>query len=52
MAYLNQEEIRQKLNLVIDKLMHLGGPENEDDLQAGGEAIGFFRRDFGISEWD
>lgn len=52
MAHLNQEEIRKKLDLVIDKLMHLGGPENEDDLKEGGEAIGFFRRDFGISEWD
>lgn len=52
MAHLNQEEIHRKLELVIDKLMHLGGPENEDALQAGGEAIGFFRRDFGISEWD
>lgn len=52
MAHLNQEEIRKKLDLVIDKLMHLGGPENEEDLKEGGEAIGFFRRDFGISEWD
>lgn len=52
MAHLNQEEIKKKLDLVIHKLMNLGGPENEDDLQAGGEAIGFFRRDFGISEWD
>lgn len=52
MAHLNQEDIQKKLDLVIDKLMHLGGPENEEDLKAGGEAIGFFRRDFGISEWD
>lgn len=52
MAHLNQEAIQKKLDLVIDKLIHLGGPENEEDLKAGGEAIGFFRRDFGISEWD
>lgn len=52
MAHLNQEDIQKKLELVIDKLMHLDGPENEEDLQTGGEAIGFFRRDFGISEWD
>lgn len=52
MANLNQEEILKKLELVIDKLMHLGGPENEEDLKSGGEAIGFFRRDFGIAEWD
>lgn len=52
MANLNQEEILKKLELVIDKLMHLGGPENEEDLKSGGEAIGFFRRDFGITEWD
>lgn len=52
MAHLNQEAIQKKLDLVIDKLIHLGGPENKEDLKAGGEAIGFFRRDFGISEWD
>ena len=32
--------------------MHLGAPENEDTLKEGGEAIGFFSRDFGIKEWD
>ena len=32
--------------------MNLGGPENEDELKDGGEAIGFFKRDFGIAEWD
>lgn len=52
MAHLSQADIQNKLDLVIDKLMHLGGPENEEDLQTGGESIGFFRRDFGISEWD
>ena len=32
--------------------MNLGGPENEEELKDGGEAIGFFKRDFGIAEWD
>ncbi len=41
-----------KLNLVIDKLMHLDTHENEESLESGGEAKGFFRRDFGINEWD
>ena len=49
---IDQKELEQKLNLVIEKLMHLGGPEDEADLEAGGEKIGFFRRDFGIHEWD
>lgn len=48
----SETEIRAKLDLVIDKLLHLGGPENEDELKNGGEAVGFFRRDFGITEWD
>jgi unsaturated rhamnogalacturonyl hydrolase len=52
MGLLNKKEIQDKLNLVIDKLMHLDGPENESELENGGETIGFFRRDFGISEWD
>lgn len=52
MENLNKQEIREKLNLVIEKLMHLDGPENEEDLKSGGEAIGFFSRDFGITEWD
>lgn len=45
-------ELRNKLDLVIDKLLNLGGPENEEELKTGGEAIGFFKRDFGIKEWD
>lgn len=52
MEILNKQEIREKLDLVIEKLMHLDGPDNEEDLKNGGEAIGFFRRDFGITEWD
>ena len=44
--------ILEKLDLVINKLMNLGGPDNGEDLAQGGEAIGFFKRDFGIREWD
>ena len=45
--------IEEKLNLVIDKLLNLDGPENEEELaRNGGEAIGYFKRDFGIKEWD
>ena len=47
-----KEEIQLKLKLVIDKLMKLGSPENEKNLEKGGEAVGFFARDFGIQEWD
>jgi unsaturated rhamnogalacturonyl hydrolase len=49
----NETELRRKLDLVIEKLLNLGGPENEKELEeTGGEAIGFFKRDFGIREWD
>ena len=49
---INKAELRAKLESVIHKLMNLGIPENEGELQEGGEAIGFFKRDFGIREWD
>ena len=39
--------IQEKLDRVIEKLMNLGGPENREELAEGGEAIGFFKRDFG-----
>lgn len=52
MQELKKEEITRKLDLVVNKLLTLGGPENETELENGGESIGFFRRDFGISEWD
>ena len=52
MQELKKEEITGKLDLVVNKLLTLGGPENETELENGGESIGFFRRDFGISEWD
>ena len=52
MKGINQDQLEMKLELVIQKLMNLGGPEDEKELEAGGEKIGFFRRDFGIKEWD
>ena len=39
MKNIKRERIEQKLNLVVEKLMNLGGPENEDELKDGGEAI-------------
>ena len=48
-----ETDIRSKLNLVIDKLLNLGEPENGEELEEkGGQAIGYFKRDFGIQEWD
>lgn len=49
---MNEKEIRKKLTLVTQKLMRLDGPENEDELKESGESIGYFKRDFGIKEWD
>lgn len=52
MQGINQKELEKKLQLVIDKLMNLDGPADEEALAEGGEKIGFFKRDFGIKEWD
>lgn len=53
MKKVNRLVIEEKLNLVIEKLLNLDGPENEEELaHNGGEAIGYFKRDFGIKEWD
>ncbi|MDR2870106.1 MAG: glycoside hydrolase family 88 protein, partial [Deferribacteraceae bacterium] len=52
MKNIQRQTVLNKLDLVVNKLMNLGGPENEDQLAEGGEAIGFFKRDFGIHEWD
>ena len=50
---LTEKEIRAKLDLVVDKLINLDRPADEEKLtQEGGEAIGMFPRDFGIKEWD
>lgn len=52
MININREELQKKLELVIQKLIHLDEPENGEELARGGETIGFFKRDFGIQEWD
>lgn len=53
MKNINKKEIKEKLDLVIEKLLHLESPENEKELEEnGGETIGYFKRDFGIFEWD
>ena len=53
MKRVSQAAIEEKLELVIDKLLNLDGPQNEEELaKNGGEAIGYFKRDFGIKEWD
>ncbi|MFD1402353.1 glycoside hydrolase family 88/105 protein [Robinsoniella peoriensis] len=53
MKNINEKELRDKLDLVIDKLLNLNGPDNAKELEEnGGESIGFFKRDFGIREWD
>ena len=33
----DKKEIENKLNLVIDKLMNLGKPDNDEELEKGGE---------------
>ena len=50
---LDKQCIRGKLELVIDKLLNLGEPDNGSELEEkGGQKIGYFKRDFGIKEWD
>lgn len=49
----DKQDIITKLNMVIEKLINLDVPENGEELEAeGGEAIGYFERDFGMKEWD
>ena len=53
MKKLDYRLVEEKLDLVIDKLMHLEWPTNAEELEKnGGEAIGYFKRDFGIKPWD
>ncbi len=52
MQELKKKKSPKSLTWSLTKLLTLGGPENETELEDGGESIGFFRRDFGISEWD
>jgi len=52
MISIKKQKIQKALDLVINKLMNLEEPENKEELESGGEAVGFFSRDFGIYEWD
>lgn len=38
MKGINQKELENKLDLVIDKLMNLGGPENDEEVGRGRRA--------------
>lgn len=50
---MDRTSLVEKLDLVIEKLIGLDEPENGEELEKnGGEAIGYFKRDFGIKEWD
>ncbi|WP_018887783.1 glycoside hydrolase family 88/105 protein [Paenibacillus massiliensis] len=52
---LERSELIDKLNRVMQKLMNLERPDNEDELQQlGSDAArrGYFARDFGMEEWD
>ena len=39
MKNIKRELIEQKLNLVVEKLMNLGGPENEDELKEDRKSV-------------
>lgn len=44
--------LEEKLDLVIHKLLTLENAEEKSSLEKVGETIGFFKRDFGMQEWD
>ena len=52
MGLFNESAIREKLALVCDRLITLDLPADMEALAEGGEKTGFFRRDFGMQEWD
>ena len=51
---MNKKLINEKLDLVMDKLMNLDGPEIKTDKAVAPEEMkkGMYARDFGIREWD
>jgi unsaturated rhamnogalacturonyl hydrolase len=52
---MNKNEIQEKINLVVDNLIHMGGADYDQDKKiSAAEAIasGNVARDFGIEEWD
>lgn len=48
----NSATLRSSAALVSERLMKLVKPENEEQLSAKGETAGYFKRDFGMQEWD
>lgn len=50
----SNEVLLEKIHLVVDRLMHLGGADYDADKSAKKEdtASGKIARDFGIEEWD
>lgn len=46
--------LSEKIELVVNKLMHLGAADNESDKHSSAENLkkGIIARDFGIKEWD
>ncbi len=51
---LTRQEIQEKLQAVIDKLIHLGGADYEMDKKTDTKSqyLGLVARDFGFEEWD
>lgn len=51
---MTNEALQKKINLVMDKLIHLGGADYENDKNISLKdaiASGNVARDFGIEEW-
>ena len=51
---MTNEILLEKIHLVVEKLMNLGGCDAEQDKNADDAtaATGMIQRDFGIEEWD
>jgi len=47
-----RDTLLSSASLVADRLMKLIKPENEETLASKGETAGYFKRDFGMQEWD
>ncbi len=49
-----KELLLKKINLIVEKLMNLGGADYDRDKSLAESNIksGFIARDFGIEEWD
>ncbi len=51
---MTNELLLEKINLIVEKLMNLGGADYESDKSSTESAVksGLIARDFGIEEWD